>query len=395
MSQSRRAALGLILSGPLAAGGLARAAGTWDASLLAALDRAVQAGPAERLDLLAVFDPATLSLTRALDLEVVRAEARVANQLQLVRVNARARYAMELERQLGAPIPAATARAWLARSIDRMKARANAIFDRIGIAGQGTGERFLRLADDPAQHYADSDSGRAQAVADMTGWLDVARGHLPGWFGALPGECANVAVRALTPEEIGAGKGGYRTVPTPAAVGGYIVDLKDIARRPRFTLRSVVHHETLPGHLVQLPLEAHAAPHPLRIEAAGAFVEAWATYAETLALDSGLFAGDPAGELGAIHWLLFRAWRGMADVMIHDEGADAGEVLPLMAADMGFPVYFAPFEKDLAQIADHPGQRAAEALLGLCLIAPAPRTPAQRRALIAPGRRSVATLRMQ
>lgn len=395
MSLSRRAALGLIGAAPLAAGGWARAAGSRDAALLAALDRAVGADPGERLELLAGFDPATLSLRRALDLEVVRAEARVAHLMQLIRVDARGRFALELERQLGAPIPVATAKAWLTRVIHRLRARADTLFDQLGVAGQGTGDRFLRLADDPAQHYADSDSGRAQAVADMNGWLAVARAHLPGWFETLPSECGNVSVRALTVDEIAAGIGGYRILPTIRMAGGYIVDLKDIARRPRFTLRSVLYHETLPGHLVQLPVEARAAPHPLRIEAAGAFIEAWATYAEGLAVESGVFADDPAGELGAIHWLLFRAWRGLADVMIHGEGAAAGDVLPLIRADMGFPVYFASFEKDLGQIADHPGTRAAEALLGLCLIAPVARTPPLRRALIAPGRRSAATLRIR
>lgn len=183
-------------------------------------------------------------------------------------------------------------------------------------------------------------------------------------------------------------------MPTLAEPGGYIVDLKEIARRPRFTLRSVVHHETLPGHLVQLPIEVRAAPHPIRIEAASAFVEAWATYAEILALESGLFADDPAGELGAIHWLLFRAWRGLADVMIHGFGADPARVIRRMRADMGFPVYFAGFADDVTAIVRRPGQRAAEALLAFRSIALAAGSSAQRTALIRAGRRNAGTMRL-
>src|SRR3546814_13978885 len=85
----------------------------------------------------------------------------------------------------------------------------------------------------------------------MNHWLDAVRPHLADWLGPLPPACANVAVRRLTPQEIAAGKGGYRIVPDADSRGFYVVDLKEIARRPRWSLRSVVHHELLPGHMVR------------------------------------------------------------------------------------------------------------------------------------------------
>src|SRR3546814_11168928 len=89
----------------------------------------------------------------------------------------------------------------------------------------------------------------------MNHWLDAVRPHLADWLGPLPPACANVAVRRLTPQEIAAGKGGYRIVPDADSRGFYVVELKEIARRPRWSLRSVVHHDLLPGHMVQLPIE--------------------------------------------------------------------------------------------------------------------------------------------
>src|SRR3546814_5758242 len=96
------------------------------------------------------------------------------------------------------------------------------------------------------------------------------------WCGPLPPACANARVRRLTPQEIAAGKGGYRIVPDADSRGFYVVDLKEIARRPRWSLRSVVHHELLPGHMVQLPIEAQTPPHPVRALYSGGYVEGWA-----------------------------------------------------------------------------------------------------------------------
>src|SRR3546814_13005992 len=106
-----------------------------------------------------------------------------------------------------------------------------------------------------------------------------------------------VAVRRLTPQEIAAGKGGYRIVPDADSRGFYVVDLKEIARRPRWSLRSVVHHELLPGHMVQLPIEAQTPPPPVRALSSGGYVEGWAIFAEALRLEE-----RGVGKGGARTW---------------------------------------------------------------------------------------------
>src|SRR3546814_8785395 len=59
---------------------------------------------------------------------------------------------------------------------------------------------------------------------------------------------------------------------------------------------SDLHHELLPGHMVQLPIEAQTPPHPVRALYSGGYVEGWAIFAEALAIERGLFDGAPAGE---------------------------------------------------------------------------------------------------
>src|SRR4030095_14389022 len=89
---------------------------------------------------------------------------------------------------------------------------------------------------------------------------------------------------------LAAGKPGYREP------GAYYVDLRDIRARPAWTLASVVFHETVPGHLLQLAVS-------------GRHNEAWAIYAEQLAADLGAYHDDPLSEIGYLQWRLFRLAR--------------------------------------------------------------------------------------
>ena len=124
---------------------------------------------------------------------------------------------------------------------------------------------------------------------------------------------AALTKRRMSPAEEAAGKAGYRTLPSfdGTTPGAYFVDLHEIGRRPQWTLRSVVHHELLPGHMMQLPLQTRADPHPLRLGAATGFIEGWAIYAEQLALESGVYGHDRRGEIGCLQWLLFRLGRAL------------------------------------------------------------------------------------
>ena len=339
-----------------------------DAALWQTLDGlAGLVDPAAKLAALARFRADRLSLARRLDLAVVRYGLTIDRRLAAQPASiARARFALLLARGIGREMPVAAARAALEAERDRLTRAALPLFDALGISAPTLGARYRRLFADPRHLYPDGEAGRAQAVADMTGWLDHARKALPRWFGAVPPRCLNVGVRALTPEESAAGKGGYRILPTDTERGWYIVDLEHIARRPRWTLHSVVHHELLPGHMVQLPIQALAGPHPLRLHYAGAFVEGWGAYAEGLAWRGGLLP-DPLDRLGAIHWLLFRVLRGIADIGLNHDAWSLDRAQALLEDGQGEPAYFAAFADDLARMTKEPATRAAEALVALGL----------------------------
>jgi uncharacterized protein (DUF885 family) len=212
----------------------------------------------------------------------------------------------------------------------------------------------------PAALYSDDAAGRAAAAADMANRLEAARPRLATAFDMpLP----SATIRSLTPEEERAKRGGHRTAE------GYAVDLTAIRKRPAWTLTSVVFHETVPGHLLQTTVLG--APPPAAIG------EAWAIYAEQLAADLGSYKEDPAGELGYIHWRLFRMARVVVDV-----GLNVGELtdtqgLEALRSIQGAPIAFATFEMDVSRMRQSPGAYAAQGLGALDLRR---RRPASRRA---------------
>ncbi len=88
--------------------------------------------------------------------------------------------------------------------------------------------------------------------------------------------------------------------------------------RPIYSLRSLVFHETIPGHFLQAT-EAQDAdlPRYLGGVAFSGYTEGWATYAERLAWELGAYETDPYGNLGRLQEELFRAARLVVDPGIH------------------------------------------------------------------------------
>jgi uncharacterized protein (DUF885 family) len=109
----------------------------------------------------------------------------------------------------------------------------------------------------------------------------------------------------------------------------------------RFGLRTLVYHETVPGHHFQIALsvEDRNLPRFRQVRAFGgmsAVSEGWALYAERLVAEEGWYDGDLEGRLGQLDAELFRARRLVVDTGLHamrwtrqqaiDYGIEASEV---------------------------------------------------------------------
>lgn len=360
---------------------IAAAAPDCDADARAALDRAA-AMPAEaRRALLRGIDPQPLSRAVRLDLAAARRGAELGAAITAASDPA-ARYALRLRLESGFNVTPDYAFCWCMDRAQSLTVAADRLFRRRGLTQGSVAERLRRLARDPRYLYSNDDAGRDHAIADMNRWLAAARARLSRQFGAIPSAVDHVQAQRMSPAEEAAGKSGYRIPPSfdGTQPGSYLVDLHDIGRRPSWSLPSVVHHELLPGHMMQLPIQARAAPHVLRRRAAPGFVEGWAIYAEQLSAETGAFADAPEAELGCLQWLLFRLGRAIIDIGINLRGWTDEAALSFVADLQGEPMIFAPFDKDIARAHAEPAAFAGQALnwLGIERLREAPRGDMRR-----------------
>ena len=112
-------------------------------------------------------------------------------------------------------------------------------------------------------------------------------------------------------------------------------------RMTKFGLRTLVYHETVPGHHFHsaFGVENPQLPKFRQVRALGgisAIGEGWALYAERMVAQEGWYEGDPEGLLGQLEGELFRARRLVVDTGLHamrwtrqqaiDYGIEASEV---------------------------------------------------------------------
>jgi uncharacterized protein (DUF885 family) len=147
----------------------------------------------------------------------------------------------------------------------------------------------------------------------------------------------------------------------------YYVDLG--APRPRWTLPSVVHHELMPGHILQAPFEEAASPAALQTRYAAGYGEGWSTYAEQLADDAGAFADDPLARVGYLQWMLFRMARVVADTGLHVMRWPRERAVMEMRALQGDSIAFVSIEDDVVRFCAQPGAHAAQGLAALHIAA--------------------------
>jgi uncharacterized protein (DUF885 family) len=150
------------------------------------------------------------------------------------------------------------------------------------------------------------------------GHLDRLRPHLPDQFASLP--TAPFRLRRLAPALEGGLTYGYYEPPGAEQAGYYHYNGSDLANRPLLQAASLIYHEGMPGHHLQLARQReNAALHPLRREvtelrtfALNAYYEGWAEYAAGLCAELGLYA-DPMDRYGRMCAERFQAARLVVD----------------------------------------------------------------------------------
>ena len=204
--------------------------------------------------------------------------------------------------------------------VAEISGRIDAILKGRGLTQGSVGARLMALNTQPDQVFAANDEGRSKMLALLNTHISEVYRLLPNAFRTLPK--ASVEVRRV-PVFIqdGAANGYYNSAALdgsrPAA---FYINLKETADWPRYNLWTLAHHETVPGHHLQIALSQESTQIPILRRSFGgfsAFSEGWALYAEQLAQELGANEADPLGEVGYLQSLLFRAARLVTDTGIH------------------------------------------------------------------------------
>jgi uncharacterized protein (DUF885 family) len=188
-----------------------------------------------------------------------------------------------------------------------------------GLTQGGAGERIQALYKDPKFLYPNTDAGKAEIMAYLTGRLDEMKRRLPTRFEHVP--AFRIEPKAV-PAAIDAGAPlAYSQSPSiDGSRPGYIYfNLHDTTEWPRWNLDSTLWHEGLPGHQLQggIALESRDIPILRRNMYFSGYGEGWALYAEQLADEMGMYDAFPLGRIGFLKAQMFRAARLVVDTGIH------------------------------------------------------------------------------
>lgn len=194
----------------------------------------------------------------------------------------------------------------------------------------------------------------------MAGYRDLAKrldGEMPRLFAQLPR--APYGVEAM-PDFKGADQAEYYNGPPQDGSRGstFFANALAFRTRPTWGMSTLVAHEAVPGHHLQVAraVELTSLPRFRRDGGYTAYVEGWALYAETLAREIGLFS-DPESLFGHLQWQAFRAARLVVDTGIHVQGWDREKSIAYMTERTGVNRSFVSSEVD--RYISWPGQALA------------------------------------
>jgi len=223
--------------------------------------------------------------------------------------------------------------------VTRIESEMDTLLRRLGRTAGPVKDRIAKLAEDMRYPNPTSEASRELIMQDIEKILRDAEARSALLFDIRP---KSPVVAQPFPSFREANAAANYNVPAP---DGSRPGTFQFPRRPemmtRFGLRSIVYHETVPGHHFQIALEVEDKDLPRfrQIRALGgisAFTEGWGLYAERLAAESGWYGDDVEGLLGQLNYELFRARRLVVDTGIHakqwtrqqgiDFGIEASEV---------------------------------------------------------------------
>lgn len=201
-----------------------------------------------------------------------------------------------------------------------LEARMDGLLRKQGLTKGSVADRMTALSKDSRFLFPETDAARTQIIAYLNKLIATTRTRMP-MLSNLKLKAPVLVKRVPLDIQDGAPL-GYMN---PGSLDGsrpsiYYINLKSNANWPLYSLPTLTHHETIPGHAWQGAYLTETGKLPLiRIILSGfnAYVEGWALYAEQMTDEIGMYAEDPFGQLGYLAAQKMRAGRLVVDTGLH------------------------------------------------------------------------------
>ncbi len=216
---------------------------------------------------------------------------------------------------------------------------------------KGDFQSFAQHLNTDPQYIPSSPEALLATYRDIGKRIDA---ELPKLFAELPR--APYGVRAM-PAAVGPDAAENYTRPPLDGTrpGWFNANTLGFKTRPTWSHETLTAHEAVPGHHLQVAraIELGDLPQFRRSAFYVAFGEGWATYAETLGFELGLYR-DPASQFGHYQGQIWRAARLVVDTGLHHLGWDRERAINYLVEQTGKERSFMSSEVD--RYTSQPGQ---------------------------------------
>jgi len=211
--------------------------------------------------------------------------------------------------------------------VRRIRSEMEALIQKVGFSGDMA--HFLEFLRSDPRFYVTTPEALLEKTSYILKRMD---GELPHLFKTLPR--MPYGIRAV-PDYAAAGETAAYYNPglgDGTRAGIYYVNTYDLASRPLYEIEALSLHEAVPGHHLQLALQAELADLPIFRRYCGyqSFVEGWALYSERLGLEAGFYT-DPYADFGRLSYEMWRACRLVVDTGMHVLGWNRQQAIDHLA----------------------------------------------------------------
>tara|TARA_B100000508_G_scaffold6585_1_gene5067 strand:- start:1146 stop:2882 length:1737 start_codon:yes stop_codon:yes gene_type:complete len=225
--------------------------------------------------------------------------------------------------------------------VARIRSEMQAIIKEVGF--EGTFADFIHFLRTDPQFYATTPEQLLKEAAYIAKKMDA---QLPKLFHTLPrmpyGVApvpANIAPKYTTGRYVGSSRSDQ--------AGYYWVNTYALDKRPLYVLEALTLHEAVPGHHLQISLNAELEnlPSYRRDAYLSAFGEGWGLYSEYLGIEAGFYQ-DPYSRFGRLTYEMWRAARLVVDTGMHMYGWSRERAMNFMSENTALSLHNVKTETD-------------------------------------------------